>query len=81
MQNSTTNLLLIAAATGLIGLTSAEKTHVDKTHGHGAEWLERIKAEREASNSPDHLFVHMISHSHDDVGWLKTVDEYYSGSN
>jgi len=22
----------------------------------------------------------MISHSHDDVGWLKTVDEYYSGA-
>ena len=80
MQNSTNNLLL-AAAIGLISLTSAEKTYVDPTHGHGAEWLERIKAEREAANSPDHLFVHMISHSHDDVGWLKTVDEYYSGSN
>lgn len=22
----------------------------------------------------------MISHSHDDVGWLKTVDEYFTGS-
>lgn len=22
----------------------------------------------------------MISHSHDDVGWLKTIDEYYSGT-
>ena len=21
----------------------------------------------------------MIAHSHDDVGWLKTVDEYYYG--
>jgi hypothetical protein len=27
------------------------------------------------------LTVHMIHHTHDDVGWLKTVDEYYSGVN
>jgi alpha-mannosidase len=25
------------------------------------------------------LTVHLIHHTHDDVGWLKTVDEYYSG--
>ena len=27
------------------------------------------------------LTVHMIHHTHDDVGWLKTVDEYYTGAN
>ena len=27
------------------------------------------------------LNVHLIAHSHDDVGWLKTVDQYYYGSN
>ena len=27
------------------------------------------------------LTVHIVPHTHDDVGWLKTVDEYFSGSN
>jgi hypothetical protein len=27
------------------------------------------------------LTVHLVHHSHDDVGWLKTVDEYYYGEN
>ncbi|GAB6018760.1 hypothetical protein CHUAL_000429 [Chamberlinius hualienensis] len=28
---------------------------------------------------PNLLNVHMVAHSHDDVGWLKTIDEYFYG--
>ncbi|XP_022237398.1 lysosomal alpha-mannosidase-like [Limulus polyphemus] len=30
---------------------------------------------------PGMLNVHLICHTHDDVGWLKTVDQYFYGAN
>jgi Tfp pilus assembly protein PilN len=43
------------------------------------------KNEKHEEKQRDHqdkgLIVHLVPHSHDDVGWVKTYDEYYSGSN
>ena len=71
---------VIAAAMLAGGILAGERNHEDPEHGHGPEWLQKIKAERALDPNKEHMFVHMISHSHDDVGWLKTVDEYYSGT-
>lgn len=30
-------------------------------------------------NMHKHLTVHMVPHTHDDVGWQKTYEEYYNG--
>jgi len=42
--------------------------------------VDRIGSSEPPIYKDDTVYVHVIPHTHDDVGWLKTVDEYYSGS-
>jgi hypothetical protein len=37
-------------------------------------------SEHKTTINKELINVHLICHSHDDVGWLKTVDEYFYGA-
>ena len=46
-------------------------------------WLTTVPLSKfgEAVEDKEKLQVHLVPHTHDDVGWLKTVDQYYYGAN
>ncbi|XP_071052267.1 lysosomal alpha-mannosidase [Onthophagus taurus] len=52
---------------------------VFQVYGH---WIPSDKCGYESCHKtkPGMINVHIVPHTHDDVGWLKTVDQYYYGS-
>lgn len=56
------------------------------THGHSDQYFTQKKVEAEqklgtgsSGQNWGKTIVHVIPHSHDDVGWLKTLDQYFWG--
>jgi len=70
---------LCTSAALLIGVTEAGIT-LDQTIDHSSDH-KILKNQEERNENSEKLTVHMVHHTHDDVGWLKTVDEYFTGTN
>lgn len=45
---------------------------------HPQEYFDEL--EKKFAEKNDILYVHLVPHSHDDVGWLKSPTEYFTGS-
>jgi hypothetical protein len=64
--------LSIASLLLLLGATNAGITKDrDLRHKHSDKYFEQLHKRTEDGT---HYYVHLIPHSHDDVGWLKNPD-------
>lgn len=73
-------LSLLALLLAPLASWGASTEDTDLQHGHKPEYFSELKARNFTALNGQPLTVHLIPHSHDDVGWLKTVDEYFSGA-
>ncbi|CAG9841045.1 unnamed protein product [Diabrotica balteata] len=44
-----------------------------------SDYLDSCATKACSNIEPDKINVHLIPHSHDDVGWLKTIEDYFYG--
>ena len=54
---------------------------MDKSTLHAGEQDSKTSHKLLRGPNSEKMTVHLVHHTHDDVGWLKTVDEYFTGVN
>ena len=76
-------ILILVVAVLLVVITSANPVaNTDIKHNHKQEYFDEKKAEslhEKVKSDKQVVYVHLVPHSHDDVGWLKTLYEYFWG--
>ncbi|XP_063391810.1 lysosomal alpha-mannosidase-like [Cydia fagiglandana] len=66
--------MLLLAVVGLVTTVPTPLDQITPRDGERCGYASCTDAE------PGVLNVHIVAHTHDDVGWLKTLDQYYYGS-
>ncbi|CDW79296.1 glycosyl hydrolases family 38 protein [Stylonychia lemnae] len=73
--------LQILAISALLTFSSLTvKGNLFRNFGSQFEKIYKSKQGLTEDKGSNQFTVHIIPHTHDDVGWIKTVDEFYSGS-
>ena len=73
--------LLVALSFIICSVTANPHANMDIKHNHSQEYFDGKVAESLQKNNTNNkvTYVHLVPHSHDDVGWLKTLYEYFWG--